>query len=31
MGVWERLDIALFLVWIVVLAVRLLREPERAA
>ncbi len=28
-GVWERLDIALFLAWIVVLAAMLLREPRR--
>jgi Protein of unknown function (DUF998) len=27
MGVWERIDIALFLAWIVVLALKLLREP----
>jgi Protein of unknown function (DUF998) len=28
-GVWERVDIALFLAWIVVLAAMLLREPQR--
>ena len=28
MGVWERIDIALFLIWIVALAAMLMREPK---